>query len=240
MTKGRGLEVNGLVAGYGDITILDGVSFRVPPDSIVALLGANGAGKTTSLNALSGLQATVRGGSITLDGVDIGRLRAHERVEAGVAHVPQGRQLFPFMSVRENLEMGAYAPRSHARQKEAMDQALRMFPLLGERLSQLAGSLSGGEQQMCAIARGLMSQPRYLLLDEPSLGLAPIVVRQVLAAVKDIARRGIGVLLVEQNVAHALKLADYAYVLDQSRVAIEGPATDLAADDRVRKAYLGM
>jgi len=240
MTQGRGLEVSGLVAGYGDITILDGVSFRVPPDSIVALLGANGAGKTTSLNALSGLEATVRGGSITMDGVDIARLPAHERVEAGVAHVPQGRQLFPFMSVRENLEMGAYAPRSHARQKETMDQVLTMFPLLGERLSQLAGSLSGGEQQMCAIARGLMSQPRYLLLDEPSLGLAPIVVRQVLAAVTAIAKRGIGVLLVEQNVAHALKLAHYAYVLEQSRVTIEGPAADLAADDRVRKAYLGM
>ena len=240
MTQGRGLEVSGLVAGYGDITILDGVSFRVPPDSIVALLGANGAGKTTSLNALSGLEATVRGGSITMDGVDIARLPAHERVEAGVAHVPQGRQLFPFMSVRENLEMGAYAPRSHARQKETMDQVLTMFPLLGERLSQLAGSLSGGEQQMCAIARGLMSQPRYLLLDEPSLGLAPIVVRQVLTAVADIAKGGIGVLLVEQNVAHALKLADFAYVLEQSRVAIEGPAADLAADDRVRKAYLGM
>jgi branched-chain amino acid transport system ATP-binding protein len=220
MTPGRGLEVTGLVAGYGDITVLDGVSFKVPPDSIVALLGANGAGKTTSLNALSGLQATVRGGSITMDGVDIGRLSAHERVEAGVAHVPQGRQLFPFMSVRENLEMGAYAPRSHARQKETMELVLKMFPLLGERLSQLAGSLSGGEQQMCAIARGLMSQPRYLLLDEPSLGLAPIVVRQVLA--------------------HALKLANYAYVLEQSQVAIEGPAADLAADDRVRKAYLGM
>jgi branched-chain amino acid transport system ATP-binding protein len=240
MTQGRGLEVNGLVAGYGDITILDGVSFKVPPESIVALLGANGAGKTTSLNALSGLQATVRGGSITMDGVDIGRLSAHERVEAGIAHVPQGRQLFPFMSVRENLEMGAYAPRSHASQKETMALVLNMFPLLGERLSQLAGSLSGGEQQMCAIARGLMSQPRYLLLDEPSLGLAPIVVRQVLAAVTDIAKRGIGVLLVEQNVAHALKLANYAYVLEQSQVAIEGPAADLAADDRVRKAYLGM
>ncbi len=234
------LEVRGLVAGYGDITVLDGVSFVVEPHTIVALLGANGAGKTTSLNALSGLQTTVSGGSIWLDGVEISAMSAHERVEAGIAHVPQGRQLFPFMNVRENLEMGAYSPRSHSSQRQTMDEVLTMFPRLGERLGQMAGSLSGGEQQMCAIARGLMSQPRYLLLDEPSLGLGPIIVRQVLGAVAQIARRGIGVLLVEQNVAHALKLADYAYVIEQSRIAIEGAAADLAADDRVRKAYLGM
>jgi branched-chain amino acid transport system ATP-binding protein len=234
------LEVRGLVAGYGDITVLDGVSFVVEPNTIVALLGANGAGKTTSLNALSGLQTTVSRGSIWLDGVEISAMSAHERVEAGIAHVPQGRQLFPFMNVRENLEMGAYSPRSHSGQRQTMDEVLTMFPRLGERLGQMAGSLSGGEQQMCAIARGLMSQPRYLLLDEPSLGLGPIIVRQVLAAVAQIARRGIGVLLVEQNVAHALKLADYAYVIEQSRIAIEGAAADLAADDRVRKAYLGM
>ena len=234
------LEVKGLVAGYGDVTVLDGVDFTVEPERVVALLGANGAGKTTSLNALSGLQATVRHGSIAMDGTDITRLPPHERVEAGIAHVPQGRQLFAFMSVRENLEMGAYSPRSHARHRETMDWVLQMFPLLAQRLPQMAGSLSGGEQQMCAIARGLMSQPRYLLLDEPSLGLGPIVVRQVMGVVATIASRGIGVLLVEQNVAHALKLAHYAYVLEQSRIAIEGPASDLAADDRVRKAYLGM
>jgi branched-chain amino acid transport system ATP-binding protein len=234
------LEVRGLVAGYGDIVVLDGVSFAVEPDTVVALLGANGAGKTTSLNALSGLQVTVRGGSVWMDGADITGLSAHERVEAGIAHVPQGRQLFPFMNVRENLEMGAYSPRSHSRQRETLDEVLQMFPLLGQRLAQMAGSLSGGEQQMCAIARGLMSQPRYLLLDEPSLGLGPIVVRQVLEVVAKIARRGIGVLLVEQNVAHALKLAKHAYVLEQSRIALEGSAAELAADDRIRKAYLGM
>ena len=234
------LEVKGLVAGYGDVTVLDGVGFSVGPQRIVALLGANGAGKTTSLNALSGLQTSVRGGTILLDGVDITRMPAHERVDAGIAHVPQGRQLFPFMSVRENLEMGAYAPRSHAKHRESLDGVFGIFPLLAERLPQRAGSLSGGEQQMCAIARGLMSQPRYLLLDEPSLGLAPIVVRQVMGVIATIAKRGIGILLVEQNVAHALKLADYAYVLEQARIALEGPAGDLAADDRVRKAYLGL
>ncbi len=234
------LEVRGLVAGYGDITILDGVGFSVAPTRIVALLGANGAGKTTSLNAISGLQVDVRAGSIVLDGTDITRLSAHERVEAGIAHVPQGRQLFPFMSVRENLDMGAYPPRSHGRYRETLDWVFGIFPLLGERLEQRAGSLSGGEQQMCAIARGLMSQPRYLLLDEPSLGLAPIIVRQVMQVISTIAARDIGILLVEQNVAHALKIADHAYVLEQARISIEGPAAELAADDRVRKAYLGL
>ena len=234
------LEVDGLVAGYGDIRVLDGVGLRVEPARIVALLGANGAGKTTTLNAVSGLQATVRGGSIRLDGTDITAMSAHERVEAGIAHVPQGRQLFPFMTVRENLEMGAYAPRSHRDRARTLEQVFGMFPLLAERLSQRAGSLSGGEQQMCAIARGLMSQPRFLLLDEPSLGLAPIVVRQVMASIATIAARGIGILLVEQNVSHALRLAGYAYVLEQARIALEGDAKDLAADDRVRKAYLGM
>ena len=234
------LEVQGLTAGYGDVVVLRDVSFAVPPKRTVALLGANGAGKTTSLNAISGLVADVRGGRIVLDGVDLAGLAAHERVEAGLAHVPQGRHLFPFMSVRENLEMGAYAARGQARRQERLDWLLEVFPRLRDRLSQMAGSLSGGEQQMCAIARGLMSQPKYLMLDEPSLGLAPIVVKQVMSVVSVIAERGIGVLLVEQNVAQALKLAQYAYVLELTRVAIEGAAADLAGDDRIRKAYLGL
>jgi branched-chain amino acid transport system ATP-binding protein len=234
------LEVKDLVAGYGDVTVLRGVSFSVPADKIVSLLGANGAGKTTSLNAISGLLTDVKGGGISLDGVDITHMPAHERVEAGIAHIPQGRHLFPFMTVRDNLEMGAYARRGHAGRGATLEWLFEIFPKLKERLSQYAVSLSGGEQQMCAIARGLMSQPRYLLLDEPSLGLAPIVVRQVMAVIGTIASRGIGVLLVEQNAAQALRLAQYAYVLERARIAIEGPVAELAGDDRVRKAYLGL
>jgi len=234
------LEVIDLVAGYGDITVLRGVRFSVPPHGVVALLGANGAGKTTTLNAISGLQADVTSGRIVLEGADITRMPAHERVEAGIAHAPQGRQLFPFMSVRENLELGSYAPRARGHEKDILDWVFGIFPRLKERIGQQAGSLSGGEQQMCAIARALMSKPRYLLLDEPSLGLAPIVVKQVMAVIGQIAAQGIGILLVEQNVALALKQAQYVYVLEHSHVAIEGPAADLQNDDRVRKAYLGL
>ncbi|MGA0594679.1 ABC transporter ATP-binding protein [Enterovirga sp. CN4-39] len=234
------LEIRDLVAGYGDVTVLRGVSLEVPESKVVALLGANGNGKTTTLNAISGLVTQVRSGTIRLDGVDLGRMSPHERVEAGIAHVPQGRQLFPFMSVRENLELGAYAPRGRKREAETLDWLFEIFPRVKERLGQAAGSLSGGEQQMCAIARGLMSQPRYLLLDEPSLGLAPIVVKQVMRVIGTIASRGIGILLVEQNVALALKQASHAYVLEHARIAIEGPAAELANDDRVRRAYLGL
>ena len=234
------LDIKNLTAGYGDIVVLRNVSLSVPADQIVSLLGANGAGKTTSLNAACGLLADVKSGSIVLDGVDLGALPPHERVEAGLSQVPQGRHLFPFMSVRENLAMGGYAQRSHARYAQNMEWVLSIFPKVKERLSQDAGSLSGGEQQMCAIARGLMSQPKYLLLDEPSLGLAPIVVKQVMSVIKTIAENGIGVLLVEQNVAQALKLARYAYVLEHSEIAIEGAADELAGDDRIRKAYLGL
>jgi len=234
------LAVRDLVAGYGDITILRGVSFSVPGDGVVALLGANGAGKTTALNALSGLMTEIRSGTITLGGTDITRMPAHERVEAGIAHVPQGRQLFPFMTVRENLELGAYARRGRGREADTLDWLFEIFPRLKERLSQAAGSLSGGEQQMCAIARGLMSQPSYLLLDEPSFGLAPIMVKQVMRVIGTIAKRGIGILLVEQNVALALKQAQRAYVLEHAEITIEGAASDLAIDDRVRRAYLGL
>ena len=234
------LDIVDLVAGYGDITVVRGISLSVPAHGVVALLGANGAGKTTTLNAISGLQATVSSGAIRLDGTDLTRMPAHERVEAGIAHVPQGRQLFPYMSVRENLELGSYAPRARSHEKDVLDHVFSIFPRLKERLGQQAVSLSGGEQQMCAIARGLMSKPRYLLLDEPSLGLAPIVVKQVMSVIGEIARQGIGVLLVEQNVALALKQAQYAYVLEHSDITIEGPAAELGDDDRIRKAYLGL
>jgi len=234
------LVIADVVAGYGDLVVLRGTNFVVKPNGVVALLGANGAGKTTTLNVISGLTATRMSGQITLDGVDITKMPAHERVDAGIAHVPQGRQLFPFMTVRENLELGAYPKHGRQRERDTLDWLFQIFPKLKERLSQDAGSLSGGEQQMCAIARGLMSQPKYLLLDEPSLGLAPIVVKQVISIIGTIAAKGIGILLVEQNVAQALKLAHYAYVLENAKIAIEGPADQLAHDDRVRKAYLGL
>ncbi|HEX7072772.1 MAG TPA: ABC transporter ATP-binding protein [Hyphomicrobiaceae bacterium] len=234
------LEVKGLSAGYGDVSVLREVSFTVPDDGVVALLGANGAGKTTSLNAVSGLETQVTSGSIKLDGEEISTMPAHLRVAAGIAHIPQGRQLFPFMSVRENLELGSYLSRTRDKEKQTLEWLLTIFPRLKERLSQSAGSLSGGEQQMCAIARGLMSQPRYLLLDEPSLGLAPIMVKQVVGVIETIARQGIGILLVEQNVSLALKQVRYAYVLENSRISIEGPAAELAQDDRIRRAYLGL
>ncbi len=234
------LEIVDLVAGYGDIMVLRGVSLAVDAGTIVALLGANGAGKTTLLNAVSGLVAAVPSGRIVLDGVDVSVLPAHARVEAGLAHVPQGRQLFPFMSVRENLELGAYTDNAARHRLANLDLVLNIFPQIKERLGQLAGSLSGGEQQMCAIGRGLMSNPRFLLLDEPSLGLSPIVVKQVMAVLATVATRGIGILLVEQNVVLALKVALHGYVLEQSRIALSGPAATLANDDRVRKAYLGL
>lgn len=234
------LEVKDLVAGYGDVTVLRDVSFTVPDDGVVTLLGANGAGKTTSLNAISGLEVDVASGAVVLDGETITTMPAHKRVAAGIAHVPQGRQLFAFMTVRENLELGCYLPRSRAKEKDTLDWLLDIFPRLRERLTQSAGSLSGGEQQMCAIARGLMSQPRYLLLDEPSLGLAPILVKQVMGVIQTIASQGIGILLVEQNVSLALKQARYAYVLENSRISIEGAAAELTQDDRIRRAYLGL
>jgi branched-chain amino acid transport system ATP-binding protein len=234
------LKVENLSAGYGDIQVVRDISFEVAQGEIIALLGPNGAGKTTTLNAISGLIVTTRSGKILLNNQDISLKPAHQRVQAGIAQVPQGRQLFPFMSVRENLEMGAYIPENRAQMGTNINRMAGIFPILGERMNLNAGSLSGGEQQMCAIARGLMSNPSYLLLDEPSLGLAPIMVRQVMSVITDIAKKGIGVFLVEQNVVQGLKLARYAYVLEQSKIAFEGLSTALLEDDRVRRAYLGM
>lgn len=234
------LKVESLSAGYGDIQVIREISFEVSQGEVIALLGPNGAGKTTTLNAISGLVVTMGGGKILLDHQDITNQAAHVRVQLGIAQVPQGRQLFPFMSVKENLEMGAYTPESRAQMGKNIDRMAGIFPILRERMNLNAGSLSGGEQQMCAIARGLMSNPTYLLLDEPSLGLAPITVRQVMSVIAEISKKGIGVLLVEQNVVQALKLARYAYVLEQSKITLEGLSKILLEDDRVRRAYLGM
>lgn len=234
------LKVENLSAGYGDIQVLRDISFKVDRGQIIALLGPNGVGKTTTLNAISGLLVTPKGGKIFLNDEDISTRPAYERVKLGIGHVPQGRQLFPFMSVRENLEMGAYIPKSRPKINENIERVTEIFPALQARMNLNAGSLSGGEQQMCAIGRCLMADPVFLLLDEPSLGLAPIVLRQVMSVIINISSRGIGILLVEQNVAQALKLAKYAYVLEHGRIALEGPSTGLLENDRVRQAYLGL
>jgi branched-chain amino acid transport system ATP-binding protein len=206
---------------------------------VVALLGPNGAGKTTTLRAISGL-VPVRSGRITLDGKEIHSLSPPEVVDSGVAHVPEGRKLFGSLSVRENLELGAYTPRARSSLGQSLERGFGFFPELKGRQAQLAGSLSGGEQQMCAIGRGLMAQPRLIMIDEMSLGLAPLIVQKMFDNVREIAESGITVLLVEQHINRALELADHAYVLEEGSIALSGPADEMAGNEHVRKLYLGI
>ncbi len=233
------ISVKELDAGYGDIQVLRGVSLEINEGEIVSLVGANAAGKSTMVKALSGIIKPWRG-QVLFDGVRVDTLEPHEIVELGIVQVPEGRRLFPQMSVLENLLLGAYTPRARRDYAKTLRDIFEMFPILKERQNQLAGSLSGGEQQMCAIGRGLMAKPKLLMLDEPSLGLAPILVAQVLNMVKAIREQGVTVLLVEQNVRQSLALADRGYVLENGRIVIEGPSAALLADDRLRQAYLGM
>ena len=231
------LEVSGLCVSYGSVEAVREVSLKVAQGSVVSLIGPNGAGKTTSLNALSGV-VPVHRGRIVLEGRDITSLGSHQRVSAGVVQVPEGRLVLAGMSVRENLELGAYR---RPRQEIAADVA-RMeerFPVLGQRRDGLAGSLSGGEQQMLAMARGLMAHPKLLLLDEPSLGLAPLVVRMIFDLVLELKAQGQTILLVEQNVFQSLAVSDYAYVIENGAIVLEGPAKELAADPAVARSYLG-
>ncbi len=230
------LELTGVEVRYGSVTALRGVSLRVETGEVVALLGANGAGKTTTLRTVSGLLCPVAG-EVSLDGERLSGLPAHEIVARGVSHVPEGRGVFPVMSVQENLLMGAYRDRRWVRGD--IDRVFTMFPRLAERRGQAAGSLSGGEQQMLAIGRALMARPRVLLLDEPSMGLAPLVVATIFAVIGEINSTGVSMLLVEQNVHQALTVADRGYVLETGRMVLDGPARLLRADDRVRRAYLG-
>lgn len=232
------LEVRELRAGYGPVEILRGVDLDVAKGEVVALLGANGAGKTTLNRTLSGLLRP-RAGSIRFAGEPIGGLSAEAVLARGLVHVPEGRRIFANLTVRENLLLGAYR-RGRARRRANLERVLALFPRLAERLGQPAGTLSGGEQQMLAIGRGLMAEPRLLVLDEPSLGLAPMIVRQVLELAAGLARDGLAVLLVEQNVVQALAVARRAYVLEQGRIAAAGPAAELLADDRLRRLYLGL
>ena len=231
------LEVRDLVTAYGSIEALHGVSFHVEEGEIVALLGGNGAGKTTALRTISGLLRP-RSGEVRFADARIDTRPAHEIVRLGLTHVPEGRWIFTLMTVDENLRLGAYAePRIP---REALDRVFTLFPRMAERRGQIAGTLSGGEQQMLAMARALMTKPRLLLLDEPSMGLAPVLVRAIFQTIAEINREGTTVLLVEQNANAALRLARRAYVLENGHIALEGPAAELARHEAVRRAYLGV
>jgi branched-chain amino acid transport system ATP-binding protein len=233
------LTVSGADAFYGDLQALRGVDFQVAGGEIVSVVGSNGAGKTTALRMVSGVLPPARG-RVEFDGVDITRAPPPRIVEMGVSHVPEGRQLFPTLTVRENLEMGAQFPRARGRRARTMEQVFAYFPRLAERTDQKAGTLSGGEQQMVAIGRGLMSLPRLLMLDEPSLGLAPLIVRKIFEIIELINREGTAILLIEQNVKHALGLSNRGYVLENGEVVMSGPSAELAADPSVRETYLGL
>ena len=238
LTDSALLELKNVSARYGDVRVLWGVSLSVRAAEIATLVGANGAGKSTTLKAISGV-VRLDEGEIVFAGERIDRLPAHVIAARGIAHVPEGRRLFPLMSVKENLELGAATSDARRQRAQSFDRVYSLFPKLKERESQMAGTLSGGEQQMVAIARGLMARPRLMILDEPSLGLAPIVVQEMFEIIRTINREGITVLLVEQNVHQSLKLANRAYVLENGRVVLEGSGSDLLDDERVREAYLG-
>jgi len=233
------LAVDDLAVAYDGMRALNGVSLRAAPGAIVALIGANGAGKTSLLRAISGL-VRASSGSIRFADEDITRLAAHRIVQRGIAHVPEGRRVFASATVRDNLLLGAFVDRSAAHRAQRLEAAFTAFPILRERLDQRASTLSGGEQQMLAIARGTMSGPRLLMLDEPSLGIAPILIPHIYAGIRSVAAGGTTVLLVEQNVREALRVADTAYVLQTGRVVLEGAAADLIGDPLVQEAFLGL
>ena len=233
------LTLRHLQAGYGDVQVLWDVSLEVRPGELVALIGANGAGKTTTLRAVASL-LRARGGEVQFGTNRLDRMSAHDIVNLGVAMVPEGRQLFNQMTVEENLLTGSSLPRTRPLRRNNLDRVYTLFPLLRERRLQEASTLSGGEQQMLAIGRGLMSAPRLLMLDEPSLGLAPTIVEEVFRVVQDIRREGLTVLLVEQNVQQALRIADRGYVLESGRIVLTGPGLELLQSAEVRRAYLGI
>ena len=232
------LEVRDLVVAYGAIQAVRGVSFEVEKGQIVSLIGSNGAGKTTTLRTISGLLRAVSG-EVLLDGEPIHRLPAHEILAKGVAHSPEGRKLFSRMTVEENLRLGAYTRSDEAGIREDIDHVYDLFPVLGERRTNKAGLFSGGEQQMLAIGRALMSRPSVLMLDEPSMGLSPIMTQKIFTTIKDLQAEGTTILLVEQNALSALALSDRAYVIDLGRTTLSGSGRELLADPRVQEAYLG-
>ena len=233
------LELDGVHAGYGTIEVLKGISLHVDKGEIVTLIGSNGAGKTTTLRTIAGM-VRPRAGRVTLEGVDLTTRPAHELVRLGLAHAPEGRRVFPRMTVRENLEMGAYTRPDDAAKKEDFERVFELFPRLHERASQVAGTLSGGEQQMLAIGRALMARPNILLLDEPSMGLAPLLVELIFKIIGDINALGVTILLVEQNALMALSVAHRGYVLQTGTIVLNDTAKSLGANEMVRKAYLGV
>jgi branched-chain amino acid transport system ATP-binding protein len=236
--NGRVLELEAIETYYGPIRALKGISLEVREGEIVTLLGANGAGKTTTLRSINGLNRPRRG-TITFDGRDITDIPAHRIVKLGISQSPEGRKLFSRMTVVENLEMGAFQRSDRAEIKEDMDRVFALFPRLAERRTQKAGTMSGGEQQMCAIGRAMMARPKLLMLDEPSMGLAPIFVERIFETIVEINKQGTPILLVEQNALMALEVADRGYVLETGSVVLEGPAAELKMNEQVRKTYLG-
>ncbi len=233
------LELSNIDAGYGSFQALFGISMSVKAGEAVAVIGSNGAGKTTQLRVISGL-LPASSGAMTMEGTPLRETPPHKIIETGIAHVPEGRRLFPRLSVENNLRIGAYIPAARAKFGERLDQVYTLFPRLKERRAQLAGTLSGGEQQMCAIARALMSGPKLVLLDEPSMGLAPVIVAQVFDLVRRLRSEGYTVLIVEQNVRQVLKIADRAYLLEVGRIKASGSSQELLASDEIRKAYMGI
>ncbi len=233
------LQVEQLNVAYGDVQVLWDVSFHVDANELVVLVGANGAGKSTLMKTISG-QIRPKGGAIRFGDVRLDQVQPYEIIQYGLSHVPEGRQLFPEMSVLENLEMGALKSEAKAKRKETLEWVFELFPRLKERRHQMAGTLSGGEQQMCAIARGLMSLPRMVLFDEPSLGLSPRLTQEIFRLVQQIHSQGMTILMVEQNVKQTLAICDRAYVLENGRIVMEGTGHDLLEDERVKEAYLGL
>jgi branched-chain amino acid transport system ATP-binding protein len=233
------LSVRNLKVNYGRIEAIKDISFEVPDGKIVTLIGANGAGKTTTLRAISGLEKS-SGGSIEFKGRDISGIEAHRLVSLGISHVPEGRKIFPTLTVRENLEVAAWTVKDRKEIARRTDEVFSLFPRVKDRASQLAGTLSGGEQQMLAVGRAIVTGGELLLLDEPSMGLAPVLVDEIFDTIVAINKRGTTVLLVEQNASEALEIADYAYVLEVGYVSLSGEAKAVAADPRVREAYLGV
>lgn len=232
------LKVENLVVKYGMIEAIKGISFEVNDGEIVTLIGSNGAGKTTTMQTISGLLKPSQG-TVILDGVDLTKTAPHKIVPMGLAQVPEGRRVFAQQTVEENLELGAYCRKDREGVKADMQKVYDLFPRLLERKNQLAGTLSGGEQQMLAMARALMAKPKIMLMDEPSMGLSPLLVKEIFRIIQDINRRGTTVLLVEQNARMALAIADRAYVLETGKIILEGTGAELAASEQVRKAYLG-
>lgn len=233
------LKISDMHVHYGGIHAVKGINMEIKKNEITTLIGSNGAGKTTTLNGIMNV-VKKSSGKVFFDNDDITNMETHKIVEKGVVLVPEGRRIFPNLTVLENLRLGSYSRKDSEKISEDFDWVLTLFPRLKERLKQLGGTLSGGEQQMLAVARGLMSRPKVLMLDEPSLGLAPILVKEVLETIEKICEEGVTILLVEQNAVGALKIAHYGYVLETGKIVLEGPAEDLLENDEVRKTYLGV